>query len=542
MKPAYLTDLAASLIGTVTDSAAARAYFATDGSIFTMTPQGVVYPKNTADVRKLVAVVDERAKAGKGGSLTARGMGTDQSGGALTEGLQVIFPAHMNRILRLDKDTVTVQPGIGYRTLQQTLHTHGRFLPPYPSSIDYSSVGGAVGNNAAGEKSVKYGVTADFVRRLKVVLSDGSLIQTGRLSRRELSRKQGQSDLEGAIYRKVDAIVDEHAALITRRQPATSKNAAGYALSRVKRADGSLDLTPLVVGSQGTLGVVTEITLATAAWNPRTTLVVGYLPSLTMLGDVVQKIMALKPSAFEIVDSYLLEIIRRTRPHDLDGLIPEETPKVVLLVEFDDFSRLSQTVKSRRAQKILTSHGAAARTSTDPVEQEALWKIRHSAAAVIWLNDGAKKALPFIEDGVVPVKNLSKFLDQTYQILARHDLDIAVWGHAGDGHLHLQPYLDLGKKKDVETLFEVSREFHAMVIALGGSTCGEHNDGLARGPFLRELYGDEMYGLFEQVKAVFDPHSILNPGKKLGVTEAIQRSYLRKEYSMKHLYDHMPRT
>jgi FAD/FMN-containing dehydrogenase len=542
MKKPYLKELQSQLLGSVTDTTDARNYFSTDASIFTMEPEAIVYPKNTADVRKTVQLLDQRARDGKVVGIIPRGSGTDQSGGAIGEGLQLVFPAHMNRILRLGKDTVTVQPGVNYRTLQQTLHTHGRFLPPYPSSIDYSTIGGAVANNAGGEKSVKYGVTRDFVKSLKVVLSDGTLIETKRISKRELGRKLGKSDLEGQIYRKIDRLIEENEVLVAKQQPKTSKNAAGYSLSHVKRSDGSINLSELIVGSQGTLGIVTEITLRTSPWNPRSTLVVGYLPSLKALTAVMEKMLALKPSSLELVDSYLLENVQRNRPQDLEGLLPVEMPKIVLLAEFDDFTQLTQTFKSRRAEKLLVTHGAQVRMTSDPVVQEALWKIRHSVASVIWMNEGPKKALPFIEDGVVPVGKLSQFLDETYQLMARHNMDIAVWGHAGDANLHMQPQLDLAKKSDVEKLFEMSREFHDIVIKLGGTTTGSHNDGIIRGPYLQKLYGDKMYALFEQVKAVFDPHGIMNPGKKLGVTEEFQRAHLRTEYSMKHLYDHMPRT
>lgn len=542
MSKPYLKELQSQLLGSVTDNAEVRAHFSTDGSIFTLEPEAVVYPRNTADVRKTITLLHDRAKDGKPVGLVPRGLGTDQSGGAIGEGLQLVFPAHMNRILRLDKDTVTVQPGINYRTLQQTLHTHGRFLPPYPSSIDFSTIGGAVANNASGEKSVKYGVTRDFVKSLKVVLSDGSLIETKRISKRELGRKMGQSDLEGQIYRKIDGLIEANEALIAKQQPKTSKNVSGYALAGVKRSDGSLNLSELIIGSQGTLGVVTEITLKTSAWNPRTSLVVAYLPNLKMLSEIITKLKALKPSSLEMVDSYLLETVRRNRPQDLVGLLPEETPKIVLLAEFDEFSQLAQTFKTRRAEKLLASHGAASRVATDPIEQEALWKIRHSAAAVAWMSEGSKQALPFIEDGIVPVAKLTQFLGQIYQMLARHDMDIAVWGHAGDGHLHLQPQLDLRKPADVDKLFELSKEFAGIVIGLGGSVSGEHNDGLLRGPHLVQLYGDKMYGLFEEVKHVFDPRNIMNPGKKLGVTEDFQRAHLRSEYSLKRLYDHLPRT
>ena len=542
MKKAYLKELQSKLLGSVTDNADALEYFSTDGSVFKIMPTGIVYPKNTADVRKTVMFAAERAAHGKPIGLVARGKGTDQGGGAVGEGLHLVFPAHMNRLLRLDKDTVTVQPGVIYKTLQQTLHTHGRFLPPYPSSIDFSTLGGAAANNACGEKTYKYGATREFVKSMKVVLSDGSLIETSRISARELSRKKGQSDLEGELYRKIDSLILDHEALIRKHQPSTSKNAAGYALGHVRGKGGSFDLGQVIIGAQGTLGIITEITFKTMPWNPRTTLLVGFFDSIDKAGAAVLALRALKPSCMEIADYYLLDFLRKHRPQDIEGLIPEVLPKIVVLVEFDDFSQLTQKVQTRRAERILSKFAGSHRVSTDPVEQEALWKIRRSAAAVIWMNNGTKKALPFIEDGVVPLEKLPQFLDKTYKLLKKYDLEIAVWGHAGDANLHLQPFLDLSKKKDVDKLFGLSREFFEMVIAMGGSTCGEHNDGLLRAQYLKMLYGEEMVELFAETKHIFDPQNILNPMKKMQVTAEYARDHVRNEYSMKHLYDHMPHT
>jgi FAD/FMN-containing dehydrogenase len=538
MKKTYLKDLQSLLLGSVTDATDAVKYFSTDGSIFTMTPQAVVYPKNTLQFLHDRAEKDPDKKI----SLTARGLGTDQGGGAVTDGIQMVFPAHMNNILKLDGNNIIVQPGLLYKSLQQTLHTHGRFLPPYPSSIDYSTIGGAVANNAAGEKTIKYGSTRNFVERLKVVLSDGTLIETGRVSARELNRRKGSNTLEGKIYRDTDRLIDEHIDALRKNRPKTSKNSAGYDLWNVKRSDGSFDLTPLFIGSQGTLGVITEITLKTAYFNPRTTLILAFFDSLQKAGDAVVKLEPLRPSAMEFVDYHLLDFLKRNRPHDIEGLVPDILPKIAILVEFDDQSQLRQTFKSRSAQRLLHKYGAKLRTATDPVEQQALWKIRRSAAAVMWMTNGTKKALPFMEDGVVPVKKLHTFLTETYKLLEKYDLEIAVWGHAGDANLHLQPFLDLAKSKDVDKLFELSTEFTKLVISLGGSTCGEHNDGLMRGAYLKDLYGEELLNVFTELKASYDPHMILNPDKKTGATEAYAREHIRSEYSMKHLYDHMPHT
>lgn len=536
-------ELQRRLRGHVTTAADALDYFSTDGSIFTVTPSAVVYPHGTRDVQQTVLYAREQAERGNPIGVVARGKGTDQAGGALGDGIMVVFPAHMNKLRRLDKKTVTVQPGLIYKDLQNTLHSHGRFLPPYPSSIDFCTIGGAVSNNACGEKTIKYGATRDFVDSLKVVLSDGSLIETRRLSARQLNRKKGQADFEGQVYRRLDSLLTDHAHLIAGSPPAVSKNAAGYALWRVKGRDGSFDLSQLMVGAQGTLGIITEATLRTAAYNPATTLVVGYFDDLEKAGEAVVKLQALKPSALEVVDYYLLDFLRQNRPATIEGLVPDQLPQIALLIEFDDVSRLRQQLRARRAAQILKRLAYAQRTATEPQQQEALWRIRRSAAAVIWMNRGAKKALPIIEDGVVPVDQLPQFLRLTYKLLKKYNLQIAVWGHAGDANLHMQPFMDLSKKADREKVFQLAGEFYDIVIKLGGSTCGEHNDGLMRSPWLRKLYGAEMYELFRQVKQIFDPHDIMNPGKKTDlpvshIKQLVQQE--RHEYSMKHLYDHMP--
>ena len=543
MKIAQIRELRKQLHGMITDSEDAREYFSTDGSVFKIMPSAVIYPRNTKDVQHTVSFAATESKnPDKKFSLIARGKGTDQAGAALGDGAMVVFPAHMNKVLAISKDTVTVQPGIIFGALQGILHAHGRFLPPYPSSVDYATMGGAVANNTCGEKTYKYGSTADWVKSLKVVLDDGSLIETKRISKRELQRKKGLMTREGDLYRSIDGLLQDNASIIKSNQPKTSKNAAGYRLGHVRGKDGSFDLSQLFIGSQGTLGIVTEATFRTAPYQPRTTLVVGYFETLEKAGEAVMKLQKLQPSAMEVVDYHLLDFLRKNQPETIEGLIPDELPKAVILVEFDSGSQLKQNIMSRRAQGILGKLATAQRTATSHREQEALWKIRHSAAAVIWMNNGPKKALPIIEDGCVPVQKLPEFLNGVYKLLEKYNLPVAVWGHAGDANFHMQPFMDLSKSTDRKKVFEVMDEFYNMVIKMGGTTAGEHNDGLLRAPYLEKLYGKEVYGLFKDVKKICDPQKIFNPRIKLDVTKSDIEPLLRHEYSMKHLYDHMPRT
>lgn len=531
--------------GEVTSSADARQYFATDASIFTLTPSLVVYPRNESDVRKTARFTWQLAERGRVVPITARGGGTDQSGAAIGSGIIMAFPAHMNRVLELDSKTgvVTVEPGINYGKLQQTLQTHGRFLPPFPASIEYSTIGGAVANNAAGEMSVKYGATRSYVKSLRVVLANGEVIVTGRLNKRDLGKKLGLSNFEGEIYRSVDALLEENRETLNLLERGVTKNAAGYDLLDIKHKDGSLDLTPLFVGSQGTLGIVTEVTLNTELYNPETTLLAASFDALQYVQSAVIELRRQEdmPSAIEIVDGNLLAFASASNPKLLKGVLADPQPKFLLLVEYDEAGR-AQKRTAARGRKLLEKYATSVQSVTDPDEQEALWTVRHASATVLTHANGHARALPIVEDGAVPTEKFEAFLKGIYGIFDKNHLQAAVWGHAGDANLHIQPYLDLSQIGDRQTAFRVMDEYYKLVIELGGTTTGEQGDGRLRGPYLPKMYGPEVYELFRKVKAIFDPHGTLNPGVKVNVTIDDTKPLLRQEYSLGHLHQHLPRS
>ena len=532
------------VVGEVITSTDAREYFSTDASILKITPQIVVYPRAENDVRKIARFSWQLAERGRLVPLTARGLGTDQSGGALGQGVMMVFPAHMNKILTLDsnKGFVAVQPGINYGKLQQTLLTHGQFLPPYPSSIEYSTIGGAVANNAGGEKSIKYGVTKDFARELRVVLANGEVITTKRISKKELNQKKGLPNFEGEIYRSIDNILSDNEKLIESRDLGLIKNSAGYNIWSVKGNDGSIDLTPLFIGSQGTLGIITEIVLDTESYSPSTTLLVAHFDDLTKATEAVVKIKDLSPSALELVDRNLLDFLNRHNPNLIKNVISEPYPNIVLLIEFDDIAQRKQKKLSKKARKILEQLSIKVSVTKDAHEQEDFWKIRHSAAAIYWQDINNKKALPIIEDATVPPEKLSEYILGAYNIMQLNGLESAIWGHAGNGNMHIMPFLDLSQLGDRQKVFKIMEEYYQMVISLGGSTTGQHNDGRIRAPYLPKLYGREIYEIFKKIKQVCDPYGTLNPGVKIDVDIKDVQQHIRNEYSLQHLFDHMPRS
>lgn len=543
------TYLQGHLSGEVLVSESARKFFSHDASVLELKPSLIIYPRTTNDIRKVARFTWQLAEKGHVLPMTARGSGTDQTGAAIGKGAILVFPAHMNKILELDskQKMVRLQPGLNFKSLEETLHTHGLFLPPYPASYQYSTIGGAIANNTAGEKSVKYGQMRTWIDRLEVVLADGEVIQTSRLSRREVDKKKGLATMEGEVYRAVDGILTDNAELINTytQQLKVSKNSVGYELASVRKKDGSIDLTPLLVGSQGTLGIITESIVRVEPYSPHTSLVVSAFADLDAALGVIESIRTLKPSAIEMVDKHLLQFVAKNQGNKVYEEItgPDtDVPEILLFIEFDESGERHREKKVKKLLKLLQNKTIASAIASNASDQEKLWSIRHAAAAIVNYDESGKAALPIIEDGIVPVGEFRSFLDDVYALFTKNHLEVAIWGHAGDANIHMQPFLDLRKTTDRQKVFKLMDEYYKLVLKYGGSIAAEHNDGRLRAPYVAAQVGEEMAAVYAQIKAAFDPHGTLNPGVKTGTSLKEVADMLRDEYSIAHLADHLPRT
>ncbi len=537
------------LSGEVLVSDGARDFFSTDASILQVKPAMVIYPRTTNDVRKVARFTWQLAEKGHVMPMTARGSGTDQTGAAIGKGAVIVFPAHMNKILELDskQKMVRVQPGLNFKSLEETLHTHALFLPPYPSSYQYSTIGGAIANNTAGEKSLKYGQMRHWVDALEVVLANGEVIQTGRVSKREVEKRKGLPTLEGEIYRAVDGILSDNAEIIQNYEQSiqVSKDSVGYALAQVRKKDGSIDLTPLIVGSQGTLGIVTEAIIKAAPYTPHASLLVAAFESLDAALDAVEAVRPFGPSALEMVDKHLLEFVAKNNGvKNYQAVVGEEAPipEVLLFIEFDDTNDHQRDKRVKKTIKLLQATAAGAVVASDLDEQQKLWGIRHSAAAVVNYDQGGKASLPIIEDGIVPMTAFRSFINDVYELFKANHLEVAIWGHAGDANIHMQPLLDLHKTADRQKVFKLMDEYYKLVLKYNGSIAAEHNDGRLRAPYVAAQVGEELAEVFAQIKKAFDPHGTLNPGVKVGTSLKEVSTLLRESYSIAHLADQLPRT
>jgi FAD/FMN-containing dehydrogenase len=532
------------LLGEVTDSTEVRKHFSQDASILQIVPAIVVYPREENDVRKTMRFSWQLAERGRGLPITPRGGGSDTSGSAIGSGILLVFTAHMNKILELDqkKQFVTLEPGVTYDKLEQTLHTHGLFLPPYPASKHYATIGGGIANNAIGEKSVKYGPTSNYVERLRVVLANGELIETGPLSKRELNKKLGMSSLEGEIYRGLDALIEENAAIIEHEKTHMKaiRNSAGYNIFEVKTKKG-FDITSLFLGSQGSLGIITEATLATETYTPNTKLALVSLNDLNDLHDILPKILKLKPSMCDMINRAVVEQVTRTNPNQLTGMLKQPRAAVHLFVEFDDAKEANQKKAVKQLKKMLQKVEGSFDLAEKPAEHIRIRKVRESVTTVLTTPKGQSKAVPVAEDICVPLTNLVEFLHKATEVYASLGLTAPAWGQAGEGVVRMQPLLDLSQLGDRQKLFKLSDAIYKSVIQMDGSISAGSGDGRIRAGYTYAMYGPQLHGLMMQVKKIFDPYNILNPGVKTANQEEV-KALMRGDYSLAHRHEFLPRS
>ena len=529
------------LTGEVSVAKDARLHFAHDASALQLIPAMIVYAANEDDIRKTARFCWQLAERGRPVPITARGGGTDTSGAAIGNGIMLVTTAYLNRVLALDpkKQFVTIEPGITYDKLQQTLYTHGLFLPVYPGSGAYATVGGGIANNAVGEKSVKYGTTGQYVQSLRVVLANGEVIETGPISKRELNRKMGLSTFEGHVYRELDKLLEENAQVISSYAGSVraAHHNAGYNLAAVKTKD-HFDLTPLFVGAQGTLGIISEATLKLASYNPATTLAMVSLNTLSSLVQVTPAILKLKPSMFDMVNKEALQLVQKTNPAQL-GNTTELTTAVHLFIEFDDHGGTAKK-HARSLQSLIEAHGGYCRLAETPEEQQELYKIRHSVVTILTQTYNGRRAVPVAEDVCLPVDGVVDYMDVAEKLFKQMGLPAALWGPIGSGVVRCYPLLDLEQMADRQKLFKISESLYSAALGMGGSISAGAGDGRMRSPYLAAALGADMYRVMLATKKIFDPHNILNAGVKTTSSEQL-KTMLRTEYSQGHRHEHLPR-
>ncbi len=526
-----------------------------DYSIFKIKPQAIVFPKNAEDVGKLVQFVKANKKKNKNLSITARSAGTDMSGGPLNDSIIVSFMKHMNEIKEITspsakatEGTAIVEPGVYFRDLEKELDKRGLMYPPAPASKNLCALGGMVSNNSGGERSLSYGKTENFVKSLKVVLSDGKLYEIKPISATELKKKIKSKSFEGVLYRKIYNLIEKNYDAIKKAKPDVSKNSAGYDLWNVWDRK-TFDLTKLFVGAQGTLGLITEAKLRMVKKKKFSRLIVVFAKTLEPVPELVEAILPFKPESIESFDDKTMGLAMRFLPSILKIMkgsaitlafkfIPEFLmilkggfPKMIILIEVASDSESELFRKMDLIKQAALKFPVQARVIKDKAEEEKYWTMRRQSFALLHSHVKGLEAASFVEDIIVKPEFLTEVLPKVNEILDEHKdkLIYTIAGHPGNGNFHIIPLVDLKDPAIPGIISELMDKIYKLVIGYGGSITAEHNDGLIRGPYLKMMYGEKIYKLFEETKKIFDPLDIFNPRKKIGVDKKYSFSFMKKQ-------------
>ncbi len=534
--------------GDVMDDEKTLAEYSHDYSIFRVKPQLVVFPKDVEDIKNLVKFVNRKKETGENLSLTGRSAGTDMTGGPLTRSIVVEFTKYFNHIKDLWDEHAIVEPGVYFRYFEKALALRGLLYPPYPASKDLCALGGMISNNSGGEKTLAYGKTEDYVEELKVVMSDGESHTLRALTIDELHNKLLEKGFEGEVYQKLYTLLEDNYDAIQAAKPKVSKNSSGYFLWNVWDKK-KFDLTKLIVGSQGTLGLVTEAKLSLVKAKKYSRLAVIFLRDLAPLADLIVEVLKFRPESMESYDDKTLYVALKFLPGIIRSMkgsffklvwkfLPEAfmalrggVPKMILLVELvsDDEDELAKQMLALR--ETLKKFNLPVRLLKDKAEEEKYWIIRRQSFKLLHDHSIGKDTAPFIDDIIVLPEYLPEFLPKLNQILDKYkkDLIYTVAGHPGNGNFHVIPLMNLKDERVRGLIPIISDEVYKLVLEYKGSITAEHNDGLIRTPYLEKMYGKKIAGLFADVKHIFDPKNIFNPGKKVGGD---------LNYSLEHINPH----
>ncbi|MEU6641528.1 FAD-linked oxidase C-terminal domain-containing protein [Saccharomonospora sp. NPDC046836] len=489
-----------------------RHLFSRDASMYSIMPLGVVFPRDADDVAAAVAAAREHEVP-----IVPRGAGTSLAGQTVGAGLVLDMSRHLNNIVELDPEarTARVQVGVVQDQLNQAAAPHGLMFGPDTSTSNRATLGGMIGNNSAGSGSVRYGMTIDHVRELDVVLSDASTAHFAPVSSARLPHVAAAATLEGALYRELPALVKDNRDAIERGFPEFWRRATGYRLDRLAGA-APFDLAKFVVGAEGTLVVATSALVDLVPKPRHTVIAVGHFTATQAAIAATEDALSCDPAAVELMDRTIVDLSRKKIEYASLSTILEGDPDALLFVSFtgDDERELIARLRSLTALWRKHNHGYRTLEAVTAQQQAALLKVRKSSLGLLMAASvGTRRPLAFVEDTAVDPKHLADYTARFKEILDRHGLRAGFYGHCSVGCLHVRPFVDLTEPGQIATMRAVAEEVKDLVTAYGGVNSSEHGDGLARSEFNREIFGDELYEAMRQVKRLFDPRGILNPGK-----------------------------
>jgi len=497
-----------------------RVAFSTDASSYRILPQCVVAPR---DVRDVVTVVQYAAREGL--AVAPRGAGSGLAGESLCAGIVLDMARYMNRIIELGQgaETVTCEPGVALDEVNRQLAEHGRKIGPDPSSANRATVGGCVANNATGAHSLQYGHMGQFVERIEAVLADGRVVEFSN----GVDVRHATDDRVGALAQQCGSLLTENEATIEEALPETKRNRSGYNIAGVCH-DGRIDLARLLASSEGTLAIFTKITLRTVPLPNVKGLLQLEFDSLDRMAKTVPDIVKTEPAACELMEESLINMAFDQLPQYRD-ILPAGAA-AVLLIEHVGASETEVKAKIEKTEQVVGDRAKGRTIIMAPADQARVWKSRKDAGPLLYRTRRRAHPAEIIEDVSVEHTRLADYIAGLQRIGKKYDMGMTFFGHAGDGELHVRPYLDLGDPKDVERMKAIAEDVYTLAWSLGGSISGEHADGLLRAAYIRRQYGDAFYEILQKIKAIFDPAGLLNPGKILNDDPDVLIKNLRRAH------------
>ena len=547
---ACLQTLGKRVHGEVRSDITSRTLYSTDASIYQKMPYGVCIPESVEDVHAAVETATEY-----GVPLLPRTAGSSLAGQAVNEALVVDFSRHLDQILEVNREEqwVRVQPGIVLDELNLYLRSYGLQFGPDPASSDRACMGGIVSNNSTGSHSILYGMTADHVLEMKVILSDGSTTHFGPLSPAALEQRLERSGLEGKIYRGIHGLASDpdNQQIIREGTPRHWRRCGGYNLDRFIpegvsfnwEPDPRFNLARLVSGAEGTLAVISEIKLNLVPVPTRTALAIVHFDSLYEALSAVPAILEVDPTAVELLDNLGLTLCREVPEYArlLSTFIRGE-PNCVLLTEFYGETEAELESKIERLQRHLRQQQipiTAVTPALDPGLQANVWKVRKVGLGLLMSIKGDHKPIPFIEDAAVPPEHLAEYVTRVETFCNELGTDVAYYAHASAGCVHIRPLINAKDARDVAKLPQITQFSAELLGQYGGSLSSEHGDGRARSWLNEAFFGKELYGLYRQVKQIFDPEHLLNPGSVVEAEPMTENLRYGPEYDVISLREHV---
>jgi FAD/FMN-containing dehydrogenase/Fe-S oxidoreductase len=505
-------ELEDSIDGEVRFDKVSRALYSTDASVYQIEPLGVVIPRSAESVVNAVAIA-----AKHGVPITPRGGGTSQAGQSIGAGLVLDTSKHLNRIIEIspEEKSARVEPGVVLDELNAALKPYNLRFAPDVSSASRATVGGMMANNSSGARSVLYGKTIDHVLEQRVVLSDGSLAHFRPLDRAHADALKQGDGVEARAYREIPALGLTHAAEIDRRFPKVLRRVGGYNLDAFVDPSRPIDLTRIIVGSEGTLGFIVDAKINLVPLPAQKSVMTIEFDHLLDALAATPIILKHRPSAIEVMDDFILSHAKSHPRLDAQRrAMLSADGSALLCVEFYG-EHVDELIPRMQAAERDLQHPKPRRVTQilDPGKQQAIWSFREAALGLSTAMKTDDKAISFVEDTAVAPERLRDYIERFVAIVQRHGTRAGIYAHASVGCLHVRPVVNLKTAAGIAQFEAIANEVADLVLEFGGALSGEHGDGLVRGAFNEKMFGSELYQAFRAVKKTFDPEGLFNPGR-----------------------------